>query len=129
MSYRNDDEGQDGVSGVAHYVVDAARRYNREYRSRKKVIIGLETKEPGSRGVIPKITICKMTRETLWTRILKRLGQRYREKPTVAGIAYHHTVSLFEMQKRWAGNHEFVPGEKGPFLHKKIGRLSNRDLS
>jgi hypothetical protein len=77
----------------------------------------LETKKPGSRGVIPKITIRRMTKETLWTKILKRLGQRYREKPTVEGIAYHHTVSLFEMQKRWAGGgHEPRPDEKDSLL-------------
>ena len=104
MSYRNNDEGEDGVSGVARYVVDAARRHNREHGSRKKVIIGLETKNPGSRGVIPKITIRKMTREMLWSKILKPLGQKYRERSTVEGIAYHHTVSLFKMQERWEEN-------------------------
>jgi len=104
MSYRNNDIGEDGVSGVARYVVDAARRYNRRHNSRKKVLIGLETNKPGSRGVTPKITIHKMTWKTLWTKILKRLGQRYREKPTVEGVAYNHTVPLFEMQERWAGN-------------------------
>jgi hypothetical protein len=104
MSYRNNDVGEDGVSGVARYVVDAARRYNRRHNSHKKVIIGLETNKPGSRGVIPKITIHKMPWKTLWTKILKRLGRRYREKPTVEGVAYNHTVPLFEMQERWAGN-------------------------
>ncbi len=102
MAYRNNDEGEDGVSGVARYVIDAASRYNREYGSRKKVIIGLETKKPGSMGVIPKITVRKMNRERLWAKILKPLGQKYREKPTVQGVAYHHTVSLFKMQKTWA---------------------------
>jgi len=118
MSYRNEDEGIDGVGGVAHYVIEAARRYNRRHRSHKKVIISLETKKPGSRGVIPKITICKLSRQALWTSILKRLGQRYKEKPTVAGIAYHHTVPLFELEKRWAGERESPPGENRPVLHK-----------
>ena len=102
MAYRNNDEGEDGVSGVARYVVDAVSRHNKEYGSGKKVIIGLETKKPGSKGVVPKITVRKMSRDRLWAKILKPLGQRYREKPTVGGVSYHHTVSLFEMQKRWA---------------------------
>lgn len=109
MSYRNDDDGKDGVSGVARYVVDAAGRYNREHNSHKKVIIGLETKKPGTRGVIPKITIRMMTWKTLWTKILKRLGQRYRKRPTVDGVAYNHTVSLFEIEKRWAAARRFSP--------------------
>jgi hypothetical protein len=104
MSYRNNDVGEDGVSGVARYVVDAARRYNTRHHTHKKVIIGLETNRPGPRGVTPEITIHKMTWKTLWTRILRRLGRRYREKPTVEGVAYNHTVPLFEMQERWAEN-------------------------
>jgi hypothetical protein len=118
MSYRNDDVGEDGVSGVARYVVDAVNRYNRQHNSHKKVIIGLETKKPGSRGVIPKITIRKMTWKSLWTRILSRLGQRYREKPTVEGVAYNHTVPLFEMEKRWAEGRE-----SGPVSKRKEGSL------
>jgi hypothetical protein len=104
MSYRNNDVGEDGVSGVARYVVDAVRRYNRRHNTHKKVVIGLETNKPGRRGVTRGITVHKMAWKTLRTRILQRLGRRYREKPTVEGVAYNHTVPLFEMQARWAEN-------------------------
>ena len=101
MAYRNADDGEDGVSGVASYVVNAATHRNREYGSRKKVIIGLETKKPGSMGVIPKITIRRMNRERLWGRILKPLGRKYRETSAVGGIAPPYGIPV-EMQKRWA---------------------------
>ncbi len=97
MAYRDNDIGDNGVSGIARWNLRILNKYNEGNNANKKMLLSLETQAPTAEfGVNSNLTLYEEGKNKL-VQLIDKLGNKYVKEKYINGVAYHHGNAFLEM--------------------------------